>query len=69
LSFFKPDDKDFGRSTWIRRTSNIKIAHETFKKVGYKKLLNSYFYQADWCWVLGEVDKTCNEMTVSAKAI
>ena len=62
LSFFKPDDKDFGRSTWIRSTNNIKIAHETFKKVGYKRLLNNHFYQADWCWILGNVDKPCDEI-------
>lgn len=62
LSFFDPYDTDYGRQIWIRKPENIRTAHETFKKIGYRRLLSKYDYATDWCWVLGDVNKPCNEI-------
>ncbi|AFU67721.1 hypothetical protein P700755_000713 [Psychroflexus torquis ATCC 700755] len=62
LSFYDPYDKDFDRSIWIRNSENIKVAHETFKKVGYRRLFLEYNYSYDWCWILGDVNKPCDEI-------
>lgn len=40
LSFYDPYDKSFTAGPWIRDPRNIKIAHESFKKFGYERLLS-----------------------------
>lgn len=62
LSFYDPYEKEFTRSTWIRNSENILTAHETLKKVGYKRLFQKYDYSTDWCWILGDVNKPCEEI-------
>ncbi len=58
LGFYKASDKDYTASTWIRKSENIEIAHETFKKIGYKNLADKY----GWCWPLQGVFRPCNEL-------
>ena len=62
LSFYDPYEKEFTRSTWIRNSENILTAHETLKKVGYKRLFQKYDYSPDWCWILGDVNNSCEEI-------
>ncbi len=52
MSFYDPyssqwPDSNYTYKEWIRKPENINIAHETFKKIGYKKLLDKYYF-ADW---------------------
>jgi hypothetical protein len=59
LSFFDPNsspwpDSNYTYSKWIRIPENIKITHETFKKVGYKRIID-YNYYWDWYNVDGQL--------------
>src|SRR5688572_30680021 len=38
LSFYDPSDENFSLKVWIRKSENIRILHETFKKYGYSKI-------------------------------
>lgn len=40
LSFYDPYNEDYSFNIWIRKTENIRIIHETFKKYGYSKLFS-----------------------------
>ena len=62
LSFYDPYDKEFTRSTLLRNPENILTAHETLKKLGYDRLFQKYNYSPDWCWILGDVNKPCEEI-------
>lgn len=62
LSFFDPYDIDYSYSTWIRNPENIRIAHETFKKIGYKNLLDSNQLYTNPCMLWGYVNRPCNEI-------
>jgi hypothetical protein len=39
-SFFGLNHSDWTKSTWIREPENLKMVHESFKKLGYDKLEN-----------------------------
>lgn len=39
-SFFDLRNSDWTKNTWIRKPENLKMVHESFKKVGYGKLEN-----------------------------
>ena len=52
LSFYDPLssewwDTNYTYHFWIRKSENIKIVHESFKKIGYQRLIDN-FYFADW---------------------
>ena len=69
LSFFNPYEITFANGkyqghtyqNWIRQPQNLKMLHETFKKIGYKKLFLRYDY-SDWCGFLHDVRKPCDEL-------
>jgi hypothetical protein len=62
LSFFDPYDSDFTYFTWIRDSENIRMAHETFKKIGYKNLVDSFQFFQNPCMLWGYINKPCNEI-------
>lgn len=39
-SFFDLRNSDWTKNKWIRKSENLKMAHESFKKLGYDKLEN-----------------------------
>jgi hypothetical protein len=41
LSFYDPQSPAYFQTTWIRKAENIRVAHETFKKFGYKNLVDT----------------------------
>lgn len=42
---------------WIKKPENILMLHETFKKVGYKKLVSKEEWTDGWCWPI-DLNKT-----------
>jgi hypothetical protein len=69
LSFFNPYETNFenGRFTgytyneWIRKPENIIMVHETFKKIGYKKMFENYNYST-YCGFIHNVYKPCETL-------
>ena len=69
LSFFDPYEITYadGRfqgytyETWIRQPENLKMVHETFKKIGYKKLFSKFNYSG-YCGFIHDVRKPCDEL-------
>jgi len=53
LSFYDPYNPRFTTETWIRKPENIKIAHETFKKIGYQNLFSVAELNQAPCWIPG----------------
>lgn len=62
LSFFDPYNTDYTYSTWIRNPANIRIAHETFKKIGYKNLVDSSQLYQSPCMLWGYVNRPCSDL-------
>jgi hypothetical protein len=69
LSFFNPyeisyeDGKYVGETykKWIREPENLIMVHETFKKIGYKKLF-SRFDHSNWCGFSLDVSRPTSEL-------
>jgi hypothetical protein len=53
LSFYDPYDPAYTTDTWIRKPENIRIAHETFKKLGYLNLFSKTELSETPCWIPG----------------
>src|SRR5258708_4171819 len=53
LSFYDPYDPTFTTQVWIRKSKNLKIAHETFKKIGYQNLFSVSELNEAPCWIPG----------------
>jgi len=53
-SFFDLAHSDWTENTWIRKSENLKMIHETFKKFGYKKLEN-LIYKSDNVFIIGNI--------------
>jgi hypothetical protein len=48
-SFFNLAHGDWLTNNWIRQPDNLKMVHETFKKIGYKNLLSeSFLYENEF---------------------
>ena len=62
LSFFDPYNIDYTYSTWIRNPANIRIAHETLKKIGYKNLVDSSQLYQSPCMLWGYVNRPCSDI-------
>ena len=66
LSFYDPYNPTFTTDTWIRKPENIKIAHETFKKYGYRNLFSESDLNQTPCWIPGLNEgvrgKTCKNI-------
>jgi len=54
ISFFDLRNSDWTKNTWIRKTENLKIIHESFKKFGYDKLEN-LIYKNDNEFIIQEI--------------
>ena len=69
LSFFDPYEITYANGrfqgytyeTWIRQPEHLKMLHETFKKIGYKKLFSKFNYSED-CGFIHDVWKPCDEL-------
>jgi hypothetical protein len=69
LCFFNPyeltyaDGKFQGYTyeTRIRQPENLKMVHETFKKIGYKELFSKFNY-SEHCGFIHDVWKPCDEL-------
>ena len=69
LSFFDPyeitySDRKYQGDTyndWIRKSENLIMLHETFKKIGYQKLF-SRFNHSNWCGYSLDVNKPTKEL-------
>ena len=69
LSFFDPYEVTWSNhnyqgymyETWIRQPRNLKMVHETFKKIVYKKLF-SRFNHTNWCGFSLDVSKPTHEL-------
>ncbi len=66
LSFYDPYNATYTTHTWIRKPENIRIAHETLKKVGYQNLFSSKDLNEAPCWIpglnQGVRNKTCKNI-------
>jgi hypothetical protein len=66
LSFYDPYNPTYTTGNWIRKSQNIKIAHETFKKLGYKDLFSLSELNEASCWIpglnQGVRGKTCKDI-------
>jgi hypothetical protein len=69
LSFFDPYELTYANGkyqgytyeTWIRKPDNLKMIHETFKKIGYERLFERFNY-SDNCGFIHDVWKPCHEL-------
>jgi len=72
LSFFDPYEIIYANGKykgntykkWIRKPDNLIMLHETFKKIGYKKLF-SRFDHTNWCGFYLDVSKPTEELVDS----
>lgn len=70
LSFFDPYESIYsdGRyqgytyETWLRQPQNLIMVHETFKKIGYDKLVSEYDLTSNPCLLWGYVNRSLNEI-------
>lgn len=66
LSFYDPYNPTYTTDTWIRKPENIKIAHETFKKFGYRNIFSEGQFNEAPCWIPGLNEgvrgKTCRDI-------
>ena len=70
LSFFDPyetiyvDGKYQGYTydVWIRQPHNLKMIHETFKKIGYNNLISEYHLFENPCLLWGYVNRPLNQI-------
>src|SRR5579859_3362062 len=66
LSFYDPYDPAYTTRIWIRKPENIRIAHETFKKIGYQNLFSDSALNQAPCWIPGLNEgvrgKSCNNI-------
>lgn len=70
LSFFDPYEivYSYGKyqgntyQEWLRRPENLKMIHETFKKIGYDKLISEYELTSNPCLIWGYVKRPLNHL-------
>lgn len=70
LSFFDPyelvyDDGKYQGYTyekWIRQPDNLRMIHETLKKIGYDKLISNYELTSNPCLLWGYVNRPLNHI-------
>lgn len=70
LSFFDPYELTYANGEyqgytyekWIREPQNLKMIHETFKKIGYENLIDSFDFYQDPCMIWGYINRPCNEI-------
>ncbi len=70
LSFYDPyrpfwNGKDKEAYEHLRKPENLKMLHETFKKIGYKNLISDYSRFANPCMIGNYINKPCNEIADS----
>jgi len=69
LSFFDPYETSYANGEyqgkiydeWIRKPENLLMVHESFKKIGYKKLF-SQFDHTNWCGFYLDVNKPTEQL-------
>jgi len=69
LSFFDPYELTYANGKyqgntyeiWIRKPDNLKMLHETFKKIGYNRMFKR-FNDSDYCGFIHDVWKPCHEL-------
>ena len=69
LSFFDPFELTYANGryqgytyeTWIRKPDNLRMIHETFKKIGYERMF-ARFNNSDYCGFVHDVWKPCHEL-------
>ncbi|MEM7487438.1 MAG: hypothetical protein AAF348_19715, partial [Bacteroidota bacterium] len=70
LSFFDPYEityadnnyQGYTYETWLRQPSNLKMLHETFKKIGYKKLISDYDLTSNPCLLWSYINRPLNHI-------
>ncbi|MEP2274469.1 MAG: hypothetical protein ABJH98_03395 [Reichenbachiella sp.] len=70
LSFYDPhkpfwNGKDKEAYEHLRKPENLKMLHETFKKIGYQNLISDYSRFANPCMIWSYINKPCNELADS----
>jgi hypothetical protein len=70
LSFYNPNKsfwlaKDRKSYEHLRRPENLKMLHETFKKIGYDNLISDYELTANPCMIWSYINRPCNELADS----
>ncbi|RKN79842.1 hypothetical protein [Ulvibacterium marinum] len=70
LSFFDPYEityadhkyRGYTYETWLRKPNNLEMLHETFKKIGYKKLISDYDLTSNPCLLWSYVKRPLNHI-------
>jgi hypothetical protein len=70
LSFFDPYEANYANGkyqgyiykTWLRQPENLRMLHETFKKVGYHNLVSDYDLESNPCLLWGYVKRPLNHI-------
>lgn len=77
LSFFDPYEVTYAESknqgftyeTWVRQPKNLRMLHETFKKIGYSKLISDYELTSNpcllWSYVKRPLDHIIDSLLIS----
>lgn len=62
LGYAYYDETNYLFKEWIRNPKNLKVAHETAKKIGYKRLISPPDMYSDHCLLWGYVKRPLNHI-------
>ncbi len=70
LSFFDPYEQVYSNGsfqgytfdTWLRKPENLRMIHETFKKIGYKNLVSEEELNSNPCLLWSYINKPLNQI-------